>query len=148
MRLNDALDGITRLGLDTPPIIYLIEQHPAYLPLVRPVFQQISAGTVSGFTSVMTLVEVLTLPLARGYGELAQQYRHVLLGSHNFLTVDITTPVAERAADLRARYRLRTPDALQLAAALAHGCQAFLTNDRDLVRVAELRMIVIDELEP
>ncbi len=58
-RIADALDRITRLAFDTPPVIYLIEQHPAYHALVRAIFRQISAGTVLGITSIVTLVEVL-----------------------------------------------------------------------------------------
>jgi hypothetical protein len=46
-----------------------------------------------------------------------------------------TTYVAERAAELRARYNLRTPDALQVATALVRRCEAFLTNDARLKRV-------------
>ena len=55
---------------------------------------------------------------------------------------------AEHAADLRARYRLLLPDALQVAVALKEGCQAFLTNDRRLERVMELRSRMLDGLEP
>jgi len=38
MKLDDALAGVDRLGLDTPPFIYLIERNPTYLNLVREVF--------------------------------------------------------------------------------------------------------------
>jgi predicted nucleic acid-binding protein len=38
-------------------------------------------------------------------------------------------------------------DALQIAVALEAGCEAFLTNDRTLKRVTELRVLVLDELE-
>jgi predicted nucleic acid-binding protein len=121
-RITDALDRVTRLGLDTAPIIYFIEQHPKYHPIVRSIFRAFSTGTVFGITSVVTLVAVLTLPLALGNHYLAQQYRDVLLHSRNLRIFDLNATIAERAADLRARYRLRTPDALQLAAALERGC--------------------------
>jgi predicted nucleic acid-binding protein len=45
------------------------------------------------------------------------------------------------AAQLRARYGVRTPDALQLAAALSTRCTAFLTNDRRLPSVGGLRVV-------
>jgi predicted nucleic acid-binding protein len=48
---------------------------------------------------------------------------------------------------ISARYSLRTPDALQVATALAAGCAALLTNDVRLQRVTELRVLVLDELE-
>jgi hypothetical protein len=37
-------------------------------------------------------------------------------------------------------------DAFPIAAALAAGCDAFLTNDAALKRVSELRVLVLEEL--
>jgi predicted nucleic acid-binding protein len=54
--------------------------------------------------------------------------------------------MAERAAELRASYGMRLPDALQIAAALGERCDAFLTNDRRLARVTEIRVLVLDDL--
>jgi len=69
-----------------------------------------------------------------------------LLESERFSVLPITVEIAELAADLRARYNLRTPDALQVATALAHRCEAFLTNDARLKRVAEIRVLTLEEL--
>jgi predicted nucleic acid-binding protein len=41
---------------------------------------------------------------------------------------------------------LRTPDALQIAACLAHGAEAFVTNDRRLRRVTEIEVKVLEDL--
>ena len=43
-------------------------------------------------------------------------------------------------------YNIRLPDALQIAAALAAGCEAFLTNDGGLKRVSEIKVLVVSEL--
>lgn len=69
------------------------------------------------------------------------------LDSPGFRTIDIDPVSAERAADLRARYGFRLPDALQLAVAIGERCEAFLPNDRRLARVTELRVLVLDDLE-
>ena len=45
------------------------------------------------------------------------------------------------------KLNLRTPDALQLSAVVEINCQAFLTNDTQLKRVTELRVLILDELE-
>ncbi|WP_416670565.1 type II toxin-antitoxin system VapC family toxin [Egbenema bharatensis] len=45
------------------------------------------------------------------------------------------------------KHNLKLTDALQLATALEAGCQAFLTNDTQLKRVTELKVLVISELE-
>ncbi len=90
---------------------------------------------------------VLTQPLQVGNTAIATAYRALLLGSRHFTLLPIDAAVADRAADLRARYRLRTPDAMQLAAAISAGCQAVMTNDATMRRVTELRVLVLDELE-
>jgi predicted nucleic acid-binding protein len=69
------------------------------------------------------------------------------VSSPGLQTVEINSIVAERAADFRARYGMRLPDALQVAAAVQERCEAFLTNDRRLARVTETRVLVLDDLE-
>ena len=39
--LDDALAEVTTVGLDTPPIIYLIETHPEYDVLVTEIFSRL-----------------------------------------------------------------------------------------------------------
>lgn len=146
MSLDDVLSGVTRLGLDTAPIIYFVEAHPRYDAVITEVFRRIADGAIIGVTSVITLTEVLVHPIRQGRRELQHEYRDLLLQSANFEIVPLDVATAERAADLRARYNVRTPDALQLAAALAVGCDAFLTNDASLKRVTELKVLVMDEL--
>ena len=147
MTLDAALVGVTHLGLDTAPLIYFIERHPTYIERVRAVVQRIATGTLTGHTSVITLSEVLVKPLRLGQTALAQRYRHFLSHSRNLVLHTLDAAIAERAAELRARYGLRTPDALQIATALAAECTALLTNDRQLQRVTDLRVLVLDELE-
>lgn len=147
IRLDDALAGVTKLGFDTSPIIYFIEAHPQYDALATEVFQRAAHDTFIGVTSVISLTEVLVQPIRHGDTYLQQEYRDLLVYTAHFQTLSIDTPIAERAADLRARYNLRTPDALQLATALSAGCEAFLTNDATLKRVSDLRVLVLDELE-
>ena len=90
---------------------------------------------------------MLVQPLLHNNARLQQEYRDLLLYSDHFEVTSIDGTIAERAADLRAHYGLRTPDALQIAAALISGCQAFLTNDTRLGRVLELRILLLENLE-
>lgn len=147
MRLADALQGVSRLGLDTSPFIYLIEQNAVYLNVVREVMRLIETQSLAASCSVITLTEVLTRPYRTNDAVLANKYRTILSGSRNLAVIEINAAIADRAARLRADYRLRTPDALQLAAAVESGCDGFLCNDRDLRRVSSLRVLLLDELE-
>jgi predicted nucleic acid-binding protein len=147
MKLAAALAQVTTLGLDTPPFIYFIERHPVYLDLVREIFRRIDAGTLVGCCSAITLTEVLTQPKRIQDQQLESEYRNLLTRSRNLTLLPINARMADIAADLRARYRLRTPDALQIATALEANCEAFLTNDTALQRVQELRILVLNQLE-
>lgn len=112
MRLDEALDGVIRLGVDTSPIICFVEAHPQYDAVVSSIFQRIDSGKLMGVTSVITLTEVLVQPILHRNSSLHNQYRTLLIRSRNFQTLPIDYEVAEMAAGLRSRYRLRTPDAI------------------------------------
>lgn len=146
-KLDQAMAGVTRLGFDTSPVIYFIEATARYDALVTEIFQRVSNGIPEGITSVITLTEVLIHPLRRGDAALQRQYGDLLINAANFQALPIDIKTATSAAHLRARYNLRTPDALQVATALAADCDAFLTNDSALQRVSELRVLVLDQLE-
>jgi predicted nucleic acid-binding protein len=92
------------------------------------------------------LAECLVLPFKQSDIALAQQFRNVITQGRQtvYVGIDATT---ESAAELRARYNLSLTDAFQVAAALAAGCQAILTNDLGMKRVTELTILVLDELE-
>lgn len=145
-RLDEALARVTMLASDTAPVIYFIERHPAYLAIMREVFRRVAARQLRGYTSVITLTEVLTIPRRAGDIAVVQAYRELLVHGRDIVLLSIDPATADLAADLRARYRLRTADALQVAAALREGCQALLTNDSALRRVSELSVLLVDEL--
>ena len=60
------------------------------------------------------------------------------------MTYEISHSISERSAVLRANYGLKTPDAIQIATALHHDADFFLTNDLSLERVADLKVLVLD----
>jgi predicted nucleic acid-binding protein len=132
------------VGLDTAVFVYFIEEHPDYLPLVEPVLAGIDQGRWQGVTSALTLLETLVVPYRAGNVRLADQYESYLTRGRGLHLVDLARPLLRAAALLRARFRVRTPDALQLAAALAMGCSAFVTNDRRLPEIPGLRILALD----
>jgi predicted nucleic acid-binding protein len=138
----------TVVGLDTSPLIYFIEKHPKYTPLVRPFFEAVERGDIAVVTSILTLTEVLVHPLRHGDQNLAGQYSRILLSARNVTTLPVSPSIAEEAARIRAVYGARTPDAIQLATALDGRATAFLTNDAGLVSIPGLRLIHLDQLLP
>jgi predicted nucleic acid-binding protein len=134
------------LALDTAAFIYFIEEHPRFLPVLDPVFAAIDAGRLPAVTSSLTLLEVLVIPYRAGNAPLAERYEQLLTRSRGLRLIDIDRSQLRTAAQLRAIHgALRTPDAFQISAALAGGCAALLTNDRDLPPVPGLRILQLED---
>ena len=148
MKVSERLQSVSRLFLDTAPVVYYVEEDARYLPRVDVVFERLDSGAVFAVTSPVTLAECLVMPLRTGQHELQQAFIDLVASGSNVDFLLIDQLIAERAADLRARYNLPLPDALQVAVAIVSGCDGFLTNDTALKRVTELDVLVLDELEP
>lgn len=134
------------VGLDTAPLIYFIEQNPSYIAMMRVFFRALNQGNFTVVTSVVTLPEVLVYPLRQRNTQLSQQYRDILFNSTGLTTVEVDSNIAEIAAQLRADYNLRTPDAIQMATAISVGSSFFFTNDVRLPSLPGLSVLVLQRL--
>lgn len=126
------------LLLDAAPIIYCLEDHREFGPRFQPLFEAHRKGDLRFAVSTITLAEVLTGPLQSNDEALARRYRAIL---ESWRVVDLDTDIAESAARLRASLRLKLPDAVQAASALAINADALVTHDRDFSRLKSLRVI-------
>ena len=133
--------GRDLVALDTAIFIYLIEEHPRFLPLIAPLLREADQGKRELVTSALSLLEVLVVPYRAGNRLLAERYEALLTRSRGIRLVDLTRDQLRGAAQLRAVTGARTPDALQLVAAIASGCKTFLTNDRRVPRVPGLQVV-------
>lgn len=140
--------GRGAVGVDTAIFIYFIEEHPLFLPLLEPLFQEVDKGRRELVTSALTLLEVLVVPYRSGDGLLAERCEALLTRSRGVAIAEISRDHLRAAAQLRAATGVKTPDALQLVAALGAGCATFLTNDRDLPAVSGLRILQLASYLP
>ncbi len=147
MSIAEHLQGVSKLFLDTAPVIYFVERNPQYLPYVRVVFEHIRDSLLTAVTSPVTLAECLVRPYRLGQTELQQEFIDLMTGIEGIEFVGIDQTLALQAAQIRARYNLQLPDAFQIAVALAAGCEAFLTNDVIFRRVTELQVLVLDDFD-
>jgi predicted nucleic acid-binding protein len=143
-RFRQRLAGHTLLGLDTSVFIYHLEAHPHYQPLTHELLTGIQAGKQTGVTSTVTLMELTVRPWQVARPAVAREYEALLVHFPNLVLADVTRNVARRAAQLRALHNIRPADALQVATALVHRATAFVTNDRQLARLAaELDVMIL-----
>jgi predicted nucleic acid-binding protein len=145
--------GLTS-GLDAGPVavdaavfIYLIEEDPRFLPVIRPLFEEADRQARQLVTSAITLLEVLVVPFRNGDRLLAERYEKLMTTSRGIRVIDVTREQLRAAAQLRAATGVKTPDALQLVAALGAGCKTFVTNDRRLPQIPGLRIVQLSSYE-
>lgn len=146
MVTSNFLHGSERIALDTNLFIYVFEQHPEFGEKAKVILEQIEDGFVAAVASSVSLTEILVKPIREGNLTLEKQYK--LLFSHfpNLTILPIDNMVAERAAYLRGKYNIKTPDALIVATALVANADLFITNDQRLEIVKEIKCVSLDQL--
>jgi predicted nucleic acid-binding protein len=145
--LAGPFDSVRQIFIDTAPVIYFVEKNPAFETKVQEVFQRLDDGKLTAVVSPITLAECLVLPYKLGKPDVAQIFTDLLVNSASVLLYPIDEITADKAADLRARYKLTLTDAFQLAVAIQSECDIFLTNDIDLKRVTEISVLILSEIE-
>jgi predicted nucleic acid-binding protein len=116
--------------LDACLVIYLVEAHARWGDMVAAAIE--AAETRFG-VSPFVKCECLVGPIKRGDPVLQRGYTELF---DRFVSLAMPEPVHLQAAELRARFGLRTPDALHLACAQYHRCDALWTNDDRLTRAS------------
>ena len=92
--------------------------------------------------SPLILHECLVKPIRDGDTEMRKRFSDVY---ERMVHVDLDLSVFLAAAELRARFGIKGPDSLHLAAAQAAGCEQFWTNDKRLA--AASRGLAVDIIE-
>lgn len=135
----------SKLFFDTPPVIYLIEENPRFIEPVRLFLSEAIRNEIQLTTSVVTMAETSIKPKKQSNKRIVVEIERTL--KNLFEVHPITWEIAEISATLRAKYTsLRGMDSLQIACAIATGCDAFITNDRKLKIVKEIRIQQIKDL--
>jgi predicted nucleic acid-binding protein len=128
-----------RYYLDSAPIIYLVEQVQPYASAVR---RKLSAQGATLITSELTRLECRVKPLRNGDAALLQDFDDYFANSITEI-IPVTRDVVDRATEIRAQFNFKTPDSIQLAAAVVSNSDVFLTNDHRLNRFTTITIEVI-----
>jgi uncharacterized protein len=117
--------------LDSCLVIYLAENHPCWAARVRRAMSRADGAAFA--ISPLVKLECLVDPIKRADSVLERVFNELF-----DLIVPLAMPqeVYLQAANLRARRGLKIPDALHLACAQLHRCEALWTNDDRLTRVS------------
>jgi predicted nucleic acid-binding protein len=132
--------------LDTMVFIYHFEANPGYKELTTEIFSSIEAHHFEAYTSTITVSELLHSPYKKGNLFLAREYKSLLNNFPNLSVLDIDLSCADIAAVISSKYSLDLPDALQLACAIDVKADYFITNDKKLKRVKEIKVVLLNEM--
>jgi predicted nucleic acid-binding protein len=132
--------------LDTAPLIYFIEGGSIFQEILVQLFEANKNGDFNFITSSITLLEVLVKPIKEGRLDLAEHYKYILNNAKGITIFDITNNIAVKAAEIRAKIGLKTPDSIQVATAIENYADYFLTNDLRLKSVADILTVTLSEI--
>lgn len=91
------------------------------------------------------MLEICVKPIKDGREDLADRYAQKLLGDEKLTVWVVDGSVAMKAAELRGKYGIKTPDAIQIATAVVGGAEALITNDVNLKKVKEIEILVLND---
>ncbi|MEW6234891.1 MAG: type II toxin-antitoxin system VapC family toxin [Candidatus Omnitrophota bacterium] len=124
-----------RVYLDSCIVIYLVERAQEAESFV---FQP----DVRIYVSDLTRLECRVFPIRHQNLRLLERY-DAFFDLPEVALLALNTEIFALAAQLRAEHRIKTPDAIHLAAAIQYGCEEFWTNDNRLAVSANGRIKVV-----
>lgn len=147
MKLETAFEQVSRVFLDTAPVIYYVEKNPTYFELTTAIFDGIDDNRWHAITSPVTLAEALVIPCQQNLTQLQRDFTDLIVSGNNTTCFLIDWETGREAAKLRAKYNLTLIDAIQISVALEADCDVILTNDARLKRVTEINVLLLADLE-
>ena len=126
--------------LDSAPVIYVVERRSQYAEYLD---ARLSNPDDTLVASGLTRLESRVKPIREGNWAVLQEFDAFFENTVDEI-VPLTGDVIDAATLIRARYGFGTPDAIHLGAAVASGCDVFLTNDNRLARFGEMSVEVVE----
>ena len=139
-----TLNKYSFVCLDSNIFSYHFHQHPVFGLTAKSIFDKMSLDNLQAVTSLITLTEILSIkaPLVK-LKELEKLFKE----TPNLTIVEFGYAIATQTARIRRKYKFKIPDAIQLATALQAKTQAFITNDEQLKKFKEIKVLLLSELK-
>lgn len=136
-----------RVYLDSCLVIYLIERQEPWSKAMQDRLLHAASQRIEVGFSDLTRLECRVGPKSKGDLKALADFDR-FFAAPDFQRFELETRAYDCATDLRAAFRLKTPDALHLAVAISAGCDEFWTNDKRLLSAAAGRIRIVSISEP
>ncbi len=135
----------SRIFFDSAPLIYLVEFNEVFYDKISLFMAESIANRKQMVTSVVSFAEFGVKPRKLGKKDVIDRFEKTITNLFDIQDVDLE--VASIAAGLRAKYSsLRGMDELQVASAIRADADIFVTNDKRLKAIKEIKVILVKEL--
>ena len=134
-----------KVFFDTAPFIYYLEDDGDFYAKAEKLFTE--SRDADFVTSTVTVGEYLTGAFKNEDEQNASDFKDIIT-NYDFEVIPISWDIAEEAARIRAKYKgFKMMDSLQLATAKISGCDAFVSNDRQLKQYSDVNVLIVDEVK-
>jgi predicted nucleic acid-binding protein len=116
--------------IDTNVWLYHLEGNAQFGEAAAELIGDLERGSFKGVASELTLMELQVRPLQLKRQDIADKYELLLDHFPNLVLAPITRDILAYAAVLRAKYGLKTPDAIILSTGVRHGATLAFSNDK------------------
>jgi uncharacterized protein len=135
-----------RVYWDSCIAIYYVERHNLFFPYIRDRLISATGTEPAVVLSDLTRLECRVYPIRSSNDSLLARFDE-FFGLPDLEWVIMNRQVFDLATDFRARFGLKTPDALHLAAAFHQNCDEFWTNDLRLQSAAAGRLSIVNPIQ-
>ncbi len=130
--------------LDTAPVTYYLEKNAQFFAPVSDFMAKYAEARFHA--SVITLMEYSVMPYRNGNQTQIDDF-YAFLNDVEINIANVDRTIADSAAKIRAKFNsFKGLDSLQLATAKHLGCDAFLTNDKQLKQYTDLSVVLVSDL--
>ena len=131
--------------LDTNIFIYHLEDRLPYSELTQIIFDKTEEKSLQAHTSALTLLELNVKPYQLNRPDRALAHFALLKNLPHLFIHSLNPEMSDTAARLRAKYKLKTPDAIHLACALESRSEIMIGNDKGLKKIADIHYLYLND---
>ncbi len=144
-KFRQLISKYKRIGLDSAGFIYFLEDNHRFGVLSEVVFELAEKNKLVIISSILVLVEVLTGYRKANDDASEREFKQMMREFPNIETYDLNYNLIDRIIDLRTKYNIKTPDAIHIATAIENKADAFITNDKGLRKIKEIKVVYLKD---
>lgn len=144
-KFKKVLEKHKRIGLDSMGFIYFLEDNSNFANLAEIIFELAEKDEAVIISTVLAPIEVLTGYRKTKDSAAENEFIQMVQDFPNIEIYDLDFRMIERVVDLRAKYSIKTPDAIHIATAIENKADIFVTNDAALKKIKEIEIVCLKD---